>query len=320
MAFSIDEIKSKHILSDELLSIIPHKCKCGNNLCISNSLNEIVCTSKKCTSALHYRTKKFCEMLNIPLSDQSIDIIIRDVNIISPYQILMLQYMYKDGTVSHFNIPEIQDCIQIINNVVNNEISLANMIKLCGIEEITSVANKLFDNFNSVDDIYEQLYRGQVVFISGQLGLDNTSIIFAVDIFNKLIKIQDELVFAETQFKIDKNTDKYINVAIIGNTSPLANKSEIIQYLNAKYKMFRFRLHGIDEHTDILINGTNSTDKCRDANIINNRFIAEEMNKNNIELNDIGKFKEGILKPIGAKIYIDNLQNVLNRLEELSNT
>ena len=320
MAIEIAEIANKELLNTETIKILPTKCKCGSNLVFSNSLRELICNNKKCSETLYYRCRQLCNKFEIPLTNQSLHCIIDKMTIMSPYQLLLLKDINNSGILTSFEIPEIIDCIQIIDNLRNSEIELYEVIEASGIDEISIIAKKIFENFNCIDEAYNNIEKGQVVYISEQLGLKGAASVFAVEVFNRLLDIKDELIFAETLFNIKQNDYNYINIAFADNIIPFINKGELIDYLNNTYKQFRFRIHPISTDTDILIKNNSNNLKYRDAKIINERHIEQMMNKNELELQDIGRFIDGEIKPLGSTIYIDTLDNVLNRLEEVVNT
>jgi hypothetical protein len=88
--------------------------------------------------------------------------------------------------------------------------------------------------------------------------------------------------------------------------------------MNYKYNYTFVPVTTIAETTDILIrNSANSGSKVRTARLINDKHIAELMNKGEINLSDINKKVDTDLKPAGCSIYIDSIENVLNRLDYL---
>jgi hypothetical protein len=107
-------------------------------------------------------------------------------------------------------------------------------------------------------------------------------------------------------------------MAFADNVIPFVNKSELMDWLNSTYEYEFVQITTISDYTDILIRNANSnSNKIRSARLINDKYIADSINNGDFTLNDINKTKQGELKPIGSKVYIDTLENIIEKLNKL---
>lgn len=126
-------------------------------------------------------------------------------------------------------------------------------------------------------------------------------------------------MFAETQLKIRKHKNVVRLAFSDSNIGHFINKAELIQYLEYTYDISVLHISSINSYTDILIkNGSSSNTKLRIARTINEKYVADSINNGEFNLDDIGKFEDNKLKPIGSIIYIDKLDNILDRLDILA--
>lgn len=319
MGIKFNEALRNDIISLKTLKMIPNKCECGHEYELSNSMKTLVCTNKNCKENIVRRVKTFCNKLGLNIETQDIRDITDKINIITPFQLLIIEDAVEHNIVTESDIHDLKDFIQSIKNIKEKEYFLYNIVELCGIKEIEKVAYKIFDGFSSFDEVFDEIESGQIAFINERLGIKSSdSSIISVDIYNKIISLKEELMFAETQLKIKKYDKKILYIAFCDSIIPYVNKSELIDFLNDRYNYKFVVVSNINESTDILVknfDGNNS--KYRAAKIINDRFIAESMNKGEITLSNIGKTKEGELKPLGSRIYIDELINILKRLNTI---
>jgi len=319
MGITLDEALQNEIISKNIIDLLPKKCKCGARLEFSDSLREIRCTNKKCKQHIIARLSKFVEKTNISLSAIDIEDIVEKLKIISPYQVLLLPIAFKEenSKVKLLNLHDKNNVLQDIENLTSKEYMLYEIIELCGIDNISKIAYKIFNNFDSIDEAYDEIETGQLSFINERLGIKNQdSSIISLEIYNLLLDLKDELIFAETLFKIKGDAREKLNIAFSDNIQPYINTAELLDILNQN-KKFRFNhIVTINDKTDILVRNANSANsKFRAARIINDKHIAELMNKGELTLDEIGTFKNEF-KPLGSKIYIDKLENIMKRIQE----
>lgn len=322
MGISFEEAIKNNIITPQNIQYIPTKCKCGANLEFSESFKHIQCTSENCKMIIVNRIENICSKIGMQFNQSDILKIVDKLKLITPYQILMLDKALEEKLINKNEIQSLTDNIQILKEFKDKEYYIYNIAELCGIEDISKVAIKIFDGFESFEDAFEEIEIAQVSFINERLGIKSSdSSILSVDIFNKLIALKEELIFGETQLNIKRYKKKLIKISFCDNVLPFINKSELLNYLNYKFD-YKFSIcTAITESTDILIkNADGNNNKYRSAKLINDKYIADSMNKGELVLNDIGKFKNNQLKPIGSSIYIDTLENVINRLHSLESS
>lgn len=319
MSISFNEALENEILSEDVINIIPKKCKCGRDIILSDSLKTARCSDNKCIYNTFNRLEQFNNRLNIGISTFDMELIAKKLKLSTPYQILMIDEAYESGIIVNGDIHNIESIVQNIRKIKQSEYFVYEIIEIVGIEKITNVAKSIFQGFNSVDEAFDEIERGQVAFISDRLGMTTQdSTIFSVDIYNTLLKLKDEILFGELQLNVKKESRPRLNMAFCDNIIPYVNKREFIEYLDSLSNYKINHVNTVSENTDILIrNADGTSSKSRAARIINDKYIADAMNSGEISLGDIGKSLTGSLKPIGSVIYVCSTDELVNKLIEL---
>jgi hypothetical protein len=318
MSISVREVLDNELMSEGTLRGIPTRCKCGAPMVFNDSLRNIQCSNKKCKYKLVSRIKRFAKITNINIDDSIALELIQYLGIVTPYQILMIDQVVEANKQSVRNIHNILEIANGIKKYKSTKHKIYEVAALCGISTIENIAKQLFEGFNSLDDVYNELDKCQVSYISDRLGIHNNDCAqFSVDIYNKLIELKDEMMFGEAQLEIDEYPNK-MDIVITDNVLPFINKSEYIEFLNSKYNICFNMTTSVSDNTDILIsNSTPASNKMHSATVINNRYVANEMNQNKLNLSDINKKVDGELKPLGVKVLICTSNELETRLNEL---
>lgn len=319
MGISFSEASDNGLISKRTLNLIPDKCKCGADIQFSNSFYTLYCINNKCEYKMSGILSNACKSMGINVETDTLIELASILKISTAYQLFMLKDAVESNIIDKNEINGLKELVQNIEIVKQKEYLLYEAVEFCGIQEISSIAYKLFFGFNSIDEAYAEIEAGQIAFVNEHLGIkspDNT--ILSVEIFNKLMSIKDQLIFCETQLKIKKHKN-IIRIAINDNILPFINKNELLDYMNDRYKKYTFLLiTSVSDSTDILVyNGVSTNIKYRAASAINDKYIAKLMNNNILELKDVGKQLDGKLKPLGCKIYIDSLSNILKHLDSI---
>lgn len=307
MGITYKEALEHNLISDKTIQIMPLTCDCGNSLEFTDSLKSLQCNNKNCINKKIDRLTQAMKKMNIQIEKDSLLDIINSYNIITPYQLFLL--------------PSSIDISGELKKIQERKYKLYNIVEFCGIREIEVISKKLFNGFDSVEEAYNEIETSQVAFINDRLGVKKSDeSILSVDIYNKLLDIKEELLFAETQLQISKieNKDK-IRIAIVDNIKSYVNNGEFIEYLNSKFNKHYFVLiTSVNSNTDIVIRNTNTIgSKTRAARVINDRYTAYNINKGEFTLSDVGKNVHNSLKPIGYQILICNTEELLDRLYNL---
>ena len=319
MGVTFDEAIDNKLITEYTLKLLPSKCRCGANIEFNDSIRNMRCTNDNCIYKIIDRLHNFCTYNNININNSELLNIAKTLNIITPYQLLMLDEAYEHKLISSDIVTDIDNLLCDIAKLKNRPIYLYEMIAMCGLTSITNVAEQLFNGFDTVDDAFNEIEQGQLTFINERLGVkDIDNSIFSMDIYKDLVSLKEEFVFAETQLKIIKYP-RVIKIAFCDNVLPFYNKRELIKYLDSKFKVKFNHVVCINDTVDILVKSFDSNNtKTRLANAINDKYRADMINSGKLEIQDLDKFNDTELKPVGKKIYIDNLDNLLNRLEVIT--
>lgn len=319
MSITLQEAIDNELISDQIINVIPRKCKCGSNIVISDSLKEIKCSNINCIYKTINRIYNASKLLSIGLQESDIKNIVNKLGIVTPYQLLMLDGAYDKQMINSEDIIEIDNIIQNIKNIKQNDYYIYNIVEMCGIEKIRIIAKKLFYGFESFDEAYNEIEQGQISFISERLGMSNPDgSTFAYDIYKSLIELKDEFIFGEMQLNIKKCNKKRLFVAFSDNVIPYVNKSEYLDYLNNNYNYEFVLITTISDNTDILIkNSVDTSGKYRAARIINDKVIASGMNSGELTISSINRNIKGQLKPLGCNILVTTTNGLIDKLNEM---
>lgn len=319
MSISIDEAYSNNLISQKTIKMLPKFCACGSTLRFSDSLRELKCTVPNCRGKILNRITDFCDYNNIELSYDSILAIVDKLGIVTPYQILMLKDAYENKGISRVDVSNILSVIKTIDALRNTQMEFYKLLEMCGLNGIKKIAKKIAYGFNNTDEFFNEVENGQLAFINDRLGVTNLdSCILSIKVYNTLLSIKEELIFAESLVNIKQN-DERIFIAFNDNVEPFVNKSELIDYLNYTYTKQFVQITTITDITDVLIRHTTdvTTAKYRTARLINDEATARKVNSGELTLNEADKIIPGQLKPMGQKIYITTLDTFIKRLDEL---
>lgn len=312
MGISLKEAVENKLISDECISIIPKKCKCGSDLEFNESLKWLKCTNSKCTYNIIYNILHLSKLTCIKISKEDATKAVNELKLISHYQFFIL-----DTAIEHNRI-QLGIDVEKIKLFRKTPIYIYEIVKLCCDVTIERIAKSLFFGFNSFDEAYEEIENAQVSFINSRLGIKNTeSTALSYEIYNRLLKLKDEFIFIESQLTIKKHENR-LNIVFSDNTIPFINKLEFIEFLNTKYN-YTFCIRTIiKDTTDILIKNSDEDNvKSRLASMINERNIAYLMNTGQIDLFDVGKFSPYELKPVGNIIFITSIDKLIKHLDDM---
>lgn len=312
---SFEEALKNNIISQSTYDMLPKVCRCGSPMVFSDSLREIRCSNAKCKEDLAVRLKAFVDYNNISLTYDDCYLLTERLNIVSPYQLLMLKDAADNKIITTADILKIYKVIEELTELTNREFYIYNLIEMCGIPDISRIAYKLAFGFNSMDELYNEIDNTQVAFINDRLGIvTSDSCTLSLDIYNKMLKLKEELYLAEALLST-KSHENRIHIVFCDTSTPYVNKSECLEYLNNTFKYTFVHKSLIDDNTDVLIkHSENPTSRYRNARLINDKFVAEQVNSNILKLSEVGAPVEGQLKPCGIKIYITTVEDLIKRL------
>ena len=318
MSIAYKDALENCIISNVTYNILPKKCVCGCDLELDDKLEKLVCSNENCYMLVVNKIYSLSKKLDLGLSVNDIITIVDRLKLITPFQLFILDDAYKSKLITEDDIHDIQSIANKIKEFKYSEHYFYELLEICGIRRIENIAKQLAYGFSSVDEFYNEIESCKLSFINERLGIENSSICpLSNMIYDTILELQDELIFADSILNI-KQFNNVLKVAIIDTPYGYLNRSEVIDFLNRKYKDITF-LHvvTIDESLDILINETKLVNnKFREARLINDKFIAEQVNNGIISLDSIDNKINGKLKPIGSKIFIGNFEVIGSRIEE----
>jgi hypothetical protein len=314
----VQEAFENKVIGYNAYSVLHDKCRCGNSLELSDSLKRVRCSNDKCINNILNRAEAFCVYNNIELNKDGLLNIIEKLSIISPFQLLELNVAYDNKIITSADVYNILDVLDTIQDIRSADFELYQLFEMCGDSNISTIAKSLVYGYDSVAELYEELKRAQISYINERLGVvSSEACSLTYEIYTALDKMHEEMIYAESLVNVVKYTDK-LYIAFNDNTGTFLNKSELLSYMQEKFKYTFVHTETVSEKTDILIKHINTVNsKYKSARLINDRYTAEKVNSGQIDIDDIGIFESNKLKPIGSKVYIDSLDNVLNRLRML---
>lgn len=319
MSLSLMDAYNNKVLTERSLRFIPKVCRCGQDLELSDSITVLRCSNRNCQSYTVSRSNELCKKLGLSLSTDDLLNLIDEFDIVSPYQILELDSLRAIGKVSSTIVENLDSVAKKVAIIKNSEVEIYEILSWCGIDCISVIAKQIANGFNSFDEFFMEIDRAQVSFLNERLGIKTPeACVLAHEIYSSILGIRDELFYAESLLKIKKHTNRLF-IAFNDNCGQYMNKTEILTYLNDTFDYMFVHTELVNDRTDILVKHLdNSNYKYRNARLINEKSIAEKVNSHEVMLSEVDKLVPGQLKPVGHKIYIDNIDNIVNRLKALS--
>lgn len=321
MSISFEEAVGNNIISKATYDMIPKTCRCGSPLLFNDSLREIRCSNPKCKEALAIRLKLFADYNKLSLTYDDCYLLTEKLNIVSPYQLLMLKDAVSNKLITTADILKIYKIVEEIDEVLKKEFYIYQIVEMCGSHHISKIAHKISFGFNSMEELYSEIDNAQVAFVNDRLGIvTSDSCTLSLDIYNKLLKLKEELYLGEAILKVKEHPDR-LHIAFCDTVRPYVNKSELLNHLNNTFHYTFVHRALIDDTTDILIKHLDgTTSRYRNARLINDKFVAEKVNNNELKLNEVGAPVEGKIKPRGTKIYITTIEDLIRRLKVLEHS
>lgn len=259
MAISVLEAIDNGLLDVELAEIIPTHCEeCGSELMLTESLKQIYCDNRTCPTKVASRLEGMAKMMKADGWGESTCLqVVKSFGMVSPFQVFLLQGR-ECPSVAAFDkkLAEICDANKRI-------IKLWEVVKYANIPSIDTVAFKIFDGYNSMEEAFDDIEEYGVALIAEKLGLRNAETgIMAVNIYSTLMEYKDELLFGESTFEVYNPSGEKLYMAITGGVYGYANKSEFVSYINQRYagKVNAMLMNSVTREVDVLISdgGANS--------------------------------------------------------------
>ncbi len=312
---SFEDASNYNIINNEVLRLTKGFCNCGTQLFIDNSYRRIICPNEDCSEKFLGKEHRLCNYIGFNIDNTELERLNEKFSIISQYQLLQLDELAEAEQITKADVHNLEECIQKLKEFKDKEIFIYELFEMSGIETISNIAYELFFGFNSLKEVYEEVDKSQVIFINERLGLNNKSLSLAVMVYKELESIRESIFYAETLFKIKQYSDR-MKIAFNDDIGDYLNRTEFMELINDRYNKTFVMVTVINEDTDIIIrNSWSKTYKIRKADEINDAYIAKLLNDDAIDMIEIDKFNDEQFKPIGKKIYIGSLANIIERLD-----
>lgn len=264
MGIPYSEVYENGLMSQEILDHIIDQCECGEEVHFTESLTQIFCPNRFCTYKVAARLEAMAKAMQVDgFGESTCQELCRQFNLKSPYQVFLL----KDKTCP--SVAAFEKKIAEITSPDKTKVKLWELVKLAGIPNIESIAYKIFDGYDSLEEAYAEIEKHQVPFIAEKLGLKNaTTGVMAANVYKNLIEYKSELLFGESKFTIYKPTGDTFYIAITGGVSGFPNKSEYVRYINTRYsgKINVMQMNAVTHQVNALVaDGDTSSKKYKTA-------------------------------------------------------
>lgn len=318
MSLTRQQVEENGLISDEVLAEIPEVCECGSPIMFTDTVRQIFCSNPMCICKIAFRLEKMAKAMEVDGFGYSTCITLcKAYKMISPFQVFLLENRTDLETTG---VAAVNKKIEAICNKEKRNVKLWEIVKLCGIPDIESSAAKIFSGYNTMEDAYSDIDRGQVPFIAERLGITNSeSSVLAVRIYNNLIQYKGELFFGETQFNVITEEGQSIKMAITGSVYGYKNKGAFVKELNNRYsgKINFMLMSSVSSDIDILVcDADSNSSKFINATKINRKYMEKLIESGEIGADTIGSLAEGSLHRIGEKIIIADHYSIMDRLDK----
>ena len=204
------------------------KCDCGGDIEVDSSLYTIYCSNPYCKLKIADRMYKLAQYIGCKeLSYDDCLKLVDTYKIKSPYQLFILKNM-EITIVKDFH--NVKNKLELFSK---QPITLWKAVEIGYIEDISSLAKKLFIEYTSIEQFYNDLQRFELGMVINKLEYESE---IAIVIYERLKEYMDELKCIEAFLNIDRTTKNVIHIAIKGAIECYSSKKEFINEINDKYR------------------------------------------------------------------------------------
>ena len=253
MSITLKEVVEHDLIDKEILEEIPKECKwCGRDLVFSDSLNNLECLGDengRCPGKIGYRLHKMLRKLGYDsMSLEDCQNKAKETGMISPFN--MFRAKDLDSGIKELQKPK----------------KVWEIVESAYIPDISDVAKKLFNGYESMEEAYADIKEAQVPYIANKLGLTSASIGFAVHLYNKLLSYEKELVFGSKIFGVIKDEREKCRIVVSNNINNYINKAD---YINSVMNVCKDKIN-------IIVQGSicKTTDFLIDDNLVQSRYSS----------------------------------------------
>lgn len=255
------EAIEKGFIAKEIRSLVDTStCEyCGNELEISTGMSNIYCSNIHCSMNLALRLVSFLDIL--------IDVYIpieKSIEFIRSNSINKLSDIFY---VQEFEDEYMEECMEEIT-LNNKDIPLYKIIEAMSIQELMGIENKLFFNYNSIEDFYTDLKIGGIVYICSRLGYTNEDEVISVSIYNALMRYENDIIDMCSNFELSGKDRRIVRVCT-DSLSVSDINSSLSQINRILTNILLVVSNILMINTDLIIIGNNDSERYNQANRLN---------------------------------------------------
>lgn len=225
-------------LPREFLNCLPTSCdSCGAPTEITETLTMLRCSNPKCIEKSVQRLVAMMQDIGVKgMGDSKCRKFLENFNVLNPY--IIFAYEPSEDGVLHegCSMQVSQDIYEKLNK--NRSMLLWEYVKIGNLPGIRDSARKLFGDYSSLDEFYDDLEEGGIDHIQSLLGVkgsDEVSVT-AVSVYNTLLLFKDDLFEAIEYVSIIKLDVPTINICLSTSVGyPYESKKDFISKMNDEF-------------------------------------------------------------------------------------
>lgn len=291
----VSELKNS-ALPKEFLDVLPVYCdSCGAENEITESLTILRCSNPSCGEKAVQRLVALLKDLGVKnMGESKCRQFLEHFGTVNPYAI----FMYEPDVDG----PLFEGCSMDFSYALFEQINkkrkmlLWEFVKIGNLPGIRDSARKLFAEYDSLEEFYDDLEAGGISFVQELLSIkgkqeapdnyfdddDSPVSVKAVDVYNTLMYFKDELLEAVEFVEIKQLTTRVINICIstaVGK--PYSSKADFVAKMNEEFghKVHLNFLGSVTNDCQFLIWSKEGapTNKVKKAEKINEKRRAQNM-------------------------------------------
>lgn len=189
----IKENYDKYNLPGRFAECLPETCGvCGSPLWLKESLTELQCSNPRCPDKIAMRISMICDDLNIMyFGESTIRKFMNYYIVTNPMCIFGLR---KGMSVSDEISQEVSD--KIIEQIESKrKFLLWEYVMYSNLPNVKTLAKKIFQGYNTLEEAYADIESGGVDFIQQKLGIscDGDVSVMAMKVYSTLIEYKNDL-------------------------------------------------------------------------------------------------------------------------------
>lgn len=253
-------------LPQQFLDVLPTECPtCGADTLITETLTQLSCSNPYCLEKATQRLVMLLKDLDIKsLGDSKCRQFLEYFDVTNPYAIFM--YEPTDGVLYEGASPSFSDKFYMQLSDAKRTMTLAEYVKIGNLPGIRDSAYKLFGEYDSLDEFYDDMESEGILFVQDLLGIkreeepdgwgDDPVSVRAVAIYNTLIDFKEELYEALDFVNIKLLDTPVINICISTAVGfPFKSKASFVAEMNEQFgdKVHLNFLGSVSKNCDFLI-------------------------------------------------------------------